>query len=74
MGLDDRDWAREEYAKKRGLHYDKGRAIYRDALKVATEIDRLGSEPRKPDRWDALFFAALAVVCFGGVAIWVYLR
>jgi len=48
MGIQDRDYYREDYAKKNGMRYDASRATYSTAQQTqAPESVRYQQEPKK---------------------------
>ena len=79
MGIEDRDWYREETAKKNGLRYNRKNATYSAAKGVVDSsqsnlhrrhrspaVERMRARNRK--QWQLIFFVLCAIASFGFAA------
>lgn len=86
MGLEDRDWYREETAAKNGLRYNKRNATYSAAEKVLqSSMRNFEAQPynrfraveelrqRNRQRWSLIVFVCCAVVSLS-VAVLLFMR
>lgn len=80
MGLEDRDWYREETARKSGMRYNSKNATYSAAQHVLnsaqrsldqggrfTAVERMRSSNRK--RWQLVFLVLCAIVSLAFAAL-----
>lgn len=64
MGYEDRDWFREDYAKKQGLIYDKATGRYKPASRLVQVYRQVVMRFFKPRATPFLTVAIWVGVCF----------